>query len=294
MSFFQNPFCEEFRGNWLLGDRQHVITFACKGNAGRGPEMVCCHNNEKTYDLSGNDADGTAKKNLIINFAIDSDMFKNWTSLTVDISGATAAATTPAEVVAALNDDDSFSSWFTANLSPWNKEVNYNKIQITQNQPNSRMKFFIRSGGAETVLQFNAKAGVAELPSYFVRHTVDDTYRWDYTDAQNQLVLLDPGANDVDANVITNAKDANGNSLNLDSSTVQADWQLLQGRSGLFKFSKYTVADAKITAKIEYPAGAKVGDLAKKTEYQYTGDLVSEATEIPYTLTSGDLLTPGP
>jgi hypothetical protein len=32
MTYFQNPFPSEFRGNWVLGDRQHSLTFVCSSN----------------------------------------------------------------------------------------------------------------------------------------------------------------------------------------------------------------------------------------------------------------------
>jgi len=76
---------------------------------------------------------------------------------------------------------------------------------------------------------------------------------------------------------------------------IHADYQILRGRSGLFMFKKQTVdSSSRVTAIIEYPAGALVGDLAKKTTMSYTNSQTSpdKICEVPYTLTSNDFVTP--
>ncbi len=76
---------------------------------------------------------------------------------------------------------------------------------------------------------------------------------------------------------------------------VHADWQLLRGRSGIFTFKKNTVdVSNRITQTIEYPAGALPGDFARKINYSYDGSNTqpTKVTEIPYTLTSSDLIVP--
>jgi hypothetical protein len=78
-------------------------------------------------------------------------------------------------------------------------------------------------------------------------------------------------------------------------SAMKEDWELLRGRVEIFNFKKITVDGSdRITEVIEYPAGALAGDLARKTAYVYTGANTSpdQITQIPYTLTSGDLVTP--
>jgi len=78
-------------------------------------------------------------------------------------------------------------------------------------------------------------------------------------------------------------------------SQVLTDWQLLQGRSGIFNFQNITVDGSnRITKIIEYPAGAKIGDFARKIQYVYSGANTSpsQITEIPYTLLAADLVTP--
>jgi hypothetical protein len=107
------------------------------------------------------------------------------------------------------------------------------------------------------------------------------------------LVFLDVENSDVDAAVVNKAVDGRGQSLNLNASSPVDDYVLLAGRSGQYIFSKITSSGGNISEKIEYHAGAKVGDLAKKTIYgAYTSGVPASIIEIPYVLTSGDLITP--
>jgi hypothetical protein len=122
----------------------------------------------------------------------------------------------------------------------------------------------------------------------------------DRVDGTYALVLLDPsnsgGSSAVDDGVIDNATDNKGNPAGFDSNSTKEDWELVGGRaSGLFTFKKLTIDGSdRITQVIEYPAGAVVGDLARKIQYQYSGanKNPSQVTEIPYILASGDLVTP--
>lgn len=288
MSFYQNPFNADFIGTWVLGDRQYSPDFRVPRNAGRGDEVVISWA-YGPYDLSGNDADGNAKSNLVISFAIND--FKNWADVSINISGATPAATTATEVAAILQANSTFNDYFTA--TSYKEDNGLDRVRIIQKLPALKLRFYIKNGRAEQALKFNARAGVAELPTYFSRHTV--TNRFAYTDAQNALVELTPGTYNVDAAVINNAVDAKGNSLGYSSGTVQADYLLLQGRSGLFTFRKTTLdGSSRPQVTIEYPAGARAGDLAKRITYKYSGatTTVTEYTEEPYKLTSGDIVTP--
>lgn len=297
MSFFQNPFSEEFRGNWVLSDRKYSPSFVCKGNAGRGPELATCKN-LATYNLAGNDSDANDKSVLTITFALDN--VQNWITLTIDVGGDTDSATTPLEIVTALNADTTFASYFKAGPTAATSlgfsgnlitQTGGDTIYIRPNFPNTRFKWFINNTGAETVLGFNAKAGVVEMPTYFTRHTFDAD-KVVFPDSVSQLVLLDPSGSNVDASIIDNAVDAAGRPLGYDSGTVRDDWELLEGKSGLFMFSKIDLDGDNINSIIEYPAGAKAGDLAKKTTYYYTGNQPIQITEEPYTLTDSDLVTP--
>ena len=311
MAYFQNPFPSEFRGNWVLGDRQYSLTFVCPPNNGRSETLVTAWNSPtgspEAYDLSGNDADGGSKAILNLRMSI-SGTFDHWANISVDLTNnsnanispaPTASAMKPHEIVSILNTDPIFSSYFTASLSKSQNGLN-NKIIIRQNQDALRMKFFVLNGQAESVLGFNARAGVAELPNYFSKCKAWGGDMSERIDGTYALVLLDPsnsgGTSSVDNDVVDNAVDQKGVSLNLDSNTKKSDWEFLEGRaSGLFTFQKITVDGSdRITQVIEYPAGSVVGDLARKIQYQYSGSNKnpSKVTEVPYVLASGDLVTP--
>jgi len=284
MSFFQNPFTQDFIAPWLLSDRQYNPDFKCPRNAGRGDEMVVSFG-EAPFNLSGNDGDGDSKAVLTISFALNDT--KNWADLAVTITGSSLSAITLQEVVTSLQANTVFGDYFTARVRT------DNKVEIKQNKPVTSMRFFIKNGRAETVLKFNKLAGVSEMPTFFERHTIDN--RFTYADSQNALILLDDSGSNVDADVIDNAVDNKGVSLGFDHSTVQADWQLIKGKSGIFNFQKITVDGSnRITQIIEYSAGSVAGDLARKINYTYSGANTnpSQITEIPYTLASGDLVTP--
>jgi len=283
MSYFQNPFSQDFIATWLLSDRQYNPDFKCPRNAGRGDEMVVAFG-EALYDLSGNDGNGNSKAVLTISFALNDS--KNWADLAVTISAFSLAATTMEEVVISLRANAVFDDFFTTRIRT------DNKVEIKQKKPVTSMKFFIKNGRAESVLKFNKLAGVAELPSFFNRHSIAN--RFNYTDSQNALILLNTSVVE-DAAVINNAVDEKSVSRGLSSGTVQEDWQLIKGRSGMFKFQKITVDGSnRITQIIEYSAGSLAGDLSKKTAYAYTGANTSpsQITEIPYTLQIVDMINP--
>jgi len=275
MSFFQNPFNEEFRGSIPLGDRQYNLTFSVPANRNQTNGMIAW--NLEPYDLSTYDQ-------FTINFAIDNSEFKNYVSITVDISGATAAATTANEIVTILNANAQFSSWFTAMVVESNKGSHVYRVGIKANT-GKQMRVYIANSGAERILGFNKYAGVAELPSYFSRHTIAN--RFTYADCQACLVELDETDAAVDQPIIVNA--------GFVVADMKEDWELLAGRVGIFDFQKITYDGSdRISTIILYPAGATVGDLGKKTYYQYDGatDRVTQIAETPYVLQSGDLITP--
>jgi hypothetical protein len=292
--FFQNPFNVEFIGTWLLGDRQYSQNFKCAPNAGRGDNIVTSWS-QSPFDLSGVDADASARRNLTIIFAFNNELYKNWSTVTVDIGGTTLAATTASEIVTLLNANTTFSTYFLAELPQ-----NLDRVLIRQTLPVTRFRFYIQNGTAEEALRFNALAGVAELPTYFMRHTVGGTYRFDFADGQNMLVYLNPNAwategDTVAGDVIYHAESSKGISLDLDPTTVREDYELLGGKSGIFNFQKITVDGSdRIEQIIEYPAGAKAGDLGRKINYTYDNgnNNPDEITEIPYTLIAADLITP--
>jgi len=307
MSWFQNPFFEEYLGNWVLGDRQYSLTFKCPRNAGRGESIVVSWN-LPAYDFTGNDADGNPESSLRICTAFNTNI-RQWAEMNVTGTAPTLLlnATTADEVVAALNSDVTFAPMFTASIQSETGEggiappVGNRRVMIRSNFDPTRMKFYIVNGRAEEVLGFNARAGVAELPTYFSRHGVNE---WDdFDDSTGMMVPLDTG-NAVDSAVINDAVNFRGIALNFDSTVTQDDYQLLEGRSGIFNFQKITLTSTtgaltieRIEEIIEYPAGAVVGDLGRKITYAYAGNAdtnlqPTQTTEEPYTLTVGDLVTP--
>lgn len=290
MTFFQNPFAKEFQGYWVLGDRQHSLTFKVPVNAGRGPKLVTAWN-EPTYDLSGNDADGNSADTLVMRFSLRGEA--RWAELSIDIASgaASSSAVTSEEIVSALNGNATFADRFTAQLG--NFDSGKKKVMILSKQDETMITFYIVNGRAEEKLGFNARAGVAEMPTFFSSHTVDNQIAGT-SGSEGAVIELDT-ANTVDANIIDNAVNAAGRSLGFSSSTVQEDYQLLNGRSGLFTFQKITVdVNDRITQIIEYHAGSGAGDMGRKIKYTYTSTNTKpdQITEEPYTLTASDLVTP--
>lgn len=287
MPFFQNPFTADFEGNLVLGDRQHIPKFVVPFNAGRGDEYVTAWV-EGPYNLSGNDGDSNPNNVLKFKFSINN--FKNWTDLSVTISASSLAATTVPEIVTSLEANSTFTSFFNV-YEDEKFPSGTSRLVIRQKKPNHQMRFFVVNGRAEEVIRFNQRAGVAEIPEYFARHTVANL--WNYTDCAGMLVALNTSLN-VDQAVIEEAYDKYGRPLNY-TATEQEDWELLRGRSGSFNFQKITVDGSnRITQIIEYPAGALAGDFARKINYSYTAANTNpdQITEIPYVLQSGDLVTP--
>ncbi len=289
MSFFQNPFTADFEGNWVLADRHHIPKFVLKRNTGRGDEFVQAWT-KGPYNMSGNDTAGNSRNTLVINYSLNDS--RNWAALSINVAtgAASSSAVTAYEIVTRLNADTTFASLFVASIEQF--EDKSPRVSIRQRKPFVQFKFYISNGRAEEAMTFNARAGVGELPSYFARHTIAN--RFTYTDSAAMLIALNT-ANAVDQAVITNAVDNRGTNLGLVYSDPQLDYELLKGRSGLFQFTKGPSANAvsTTTTVITYPAGAVIGDLAKKTVTQYDASTVIVAQyEIPYTLTNSDLVTP--
>ncbi len=290
MSFFQNVFTSDFEGNWVLGDRQHIPKFVVRRNFGRGDESVSAWI-EGPYNFSGNDADGNSCATIEIVYALLNP--RNWATLSVStVTGAAnTAAVTPEELAASLNANTTFAERFVAQLGVF--PSGSRRVEIRQKKPVTEFRFYIKNGLGEEKIGFNARAGVAELPTYFARHTMAN--RFTFEDCQNCLILLNPAGSTVDLNLINAAVDQRGVSLGYSGSTVKGDWQLLEGKSGLFEFQKGPGA-APINdtdTVILYPAGAQVGDLAQKivTQKNNGGEIVAKFT-IPYTLEASDLVTP--
>lgn len=286
--FFQNLLSQEFRGNWVLGDRQYVIEFVCPANQNSSNYQLAW--NGEPYDLS-------VYNMLTLNYAWDID-FKNYSSLSVNVAGAVPGATLASEVVTKLNANAIFAEMFLAQIKPIyglggqepfvHDVPNTNTVIIVPKlgRIKQTIRLWITNAGAEQLLRFNKKAGVTEMPLYMNRHTIAN--RFTFPDSQGCLVLLDEADAVVDIPIIEQA--------GFDPSDMLADWELLAGRaSSLFTFKKLTIDGSnRITQIIEYPAGAVVGGFARKIQYVYSGGNTnpSQITEIPYVLTSGDLVTP--
>lgn len=278
MPFFQNCFMQEFRGSCAFGDRQYSLTFSVPANQNQSQAMIAW--NLEPYDFSVYD-------DFVINFSIDANnSFKAFTAISVNVAGATPGVTLANEVVALLNADVEFSSWFIASVVnngvPGNPQ---NRVGIRAKNDRQAIRVYITNAGAEQKLGFNKKAGVAELPTYYSRHTIENRYV--FPDGLAALVQLDETDSTVDQPIITNA--------GFDYSAMKEDWQLLAGRVGIFTFQKITVDGSdRITEIIEYSAGSGVGDMARKIAYTYTGANKNpdQITEIPFTLESGDLISP--
>jgi hypothetical protein len=276
MPFYQNVFDNDFIGHLLLEDRQYVLDFKVPAN--KNKTIYAYAWAVPPYNTVGNTS-------LTINYSIDAGA--TWYAFSVNVGSGSAK--TPADIAAALNADSNFTNLFTAQAVQL-KDQSYRLMFQANSTQRERFKFYISNTGAETVLRFNQMAGVAELPNYFDRHTIanfiahgpggDNTY----PDSQGCLVKL---TTPTDNFYISAA--------GLDPTVTQADWQLLRGRSRAFMFHKNTIDGSnRITQTIEYPAGAKAGDLAKKITYTYSGTNTNpdQMGEVPYVLTSGDLITP--
>jgi hypothetical protein len=187
MSFFQNVFDIEYYGCWMYGDDVSMsFSFKVPGNK-NGAEAAICWNTE-TYNLS-------SVNTLTFNYAIDKD-FKNFSSFSVNVAGATASATKAEEIVAILNANTSFTPWFTASVytNKSNKQV---LIKTKKNK--SEFRWYISNSGAETILGFNKKAGIADIPKYFQKHTIANRFSND--DANPFLIRL---THDITGNTVAN------------------------------------------------------------------------------------------
>ncbi len=278
MPFFQNVFDNDFLGHLLLDDRQFILDYKVPANINKSIYQFAWA--DPPYNTVGNTT-------LTINYSIDSG--KSFYVLNLTLSSGTAK--TADDLAADLNAIANFTSLFEAKVIVNN--VGIRRLLIQARLQREIFRCYISNTSAETILRFNAKAGVAELPSYFDRHSIAN-YRDHgpggdniYPDSLGLLIKL---TQPTDNYYITNA------GL---STTAQKDWQLLRGRAqGSFKFQNIATDSGngnRITSIVEYPAGAKAGDLARKIEYSYDGSNSTSQPnyifECPYVLASSDLTT---
>lgn len=275
MPFFQNPFDSSFTGSWLLGDREFT-NFNLKGNVNRADATMAFVGGP--YDLSTLDT-------LTIKHSFD---MINYATLEINIAGATPSATQASEIVEKLNADSTFSGHLEARvgaLGPQRDTKSTVVFRIKESNRANKIRFYIANTGAEQKLQFNKKAPIGELPTYFNRHAIGGGRN--FPDSVNMLLLLDPNE-PYDASLI-NATPG------LDASDPREDYELLKGKNVSFMFKKLTYdGSSRLISSLEYQAGSQVGDLAVLIQYQYAGAATnpSVVTEIPHILESGDMVTP--
>lgn len=271
--FFQNLFDQEFRGTLFADDRQYTLNFNVRANSNRSDLMMAWRH--EPYDMSTHNT-------LTLNYAMDFAS-PNFASLAINVAGGTPAATRAYEVVNALNANAVFAALFQASLS---KVDGGETVLIRSLRPKTTIRAYISNTSAERVMRFNLKAPVAELPAYFERHTIAQAAT--YPDLGTGLLIKLDTAVAADQEVITYG--------GFDYTAPKADWQLLLGRAGsAYIFEKMAHdGSGRLTSVIKYPAGARAGDMAKKTTYTYTGanTYPDQQAEIPYILQTGDLITP--
>lgn len=264
MPYFQNVSSSEFIGVYVISDRKYSKDYRIKANPNTSMLM---RSQAGPFDLSTTNL-------FVIKYSPDAG--NNWYPITITLTSGSAQ--TSADVCNDLNLDSNFSTMFSAS------DQNGCVLIRALTSANHTFRAYIpnianpadASTSAEKELLFNFKAPVMEMPSYFSRYAIGN---------MPGALLVQLTQSDENF-VITNA------GL---STTPKADWQFLEGTSGLFTFKKQTVDGSdRVTAIIEYPCGAKAGDLGKKTTFTYSGGNTSPSTiaEIPYTLASGDLITP--
>lgn len=282
MPFYQNLFDQEFRANWVLGGggtsfhNTQIMTFNVKPNVNKSHVMRTW--NVEPYDLS-------AGAVLTLNYAYDANQ-KLFAALDITIVAANMAAVKASEIVASLNGNAIFAEMYTARVTGAKTGTMIPPFTVLVESLNKKpnLKTFISNTSAEIGLKFNRKAPVAELPTYFERHTIEN--RFNYPDALGAVIRLDE-SDPVDQDVITEA--------GFDFLSMQEDWQLLSGSSGIFQFQKFTYdGSGRVTEVIEYPAGSEEGDLGKRTSYSYTGanTYPDQITSMPHTIVTADLVIP--
>lgn len=264
MPYFQNVSNSEFIGVYVVSDRKYSKDYRVKPNQNTSALMV---SQAGPFDLT------TAN---LFGIKYSPNAGTDWYQVSVTLTSGSAR--TAMNVADDLNTNTSFAAMFGASVSGDRlviRAVNHMNHNFRAYIPNLADPLDA-STSAEQKLKFNLKAPVAEMPSYFSRYAIGN---------MPGALLVELTQPDEDF-VITNA------GL---STTPKEDWEFLEGTSGLFTFKKQTVdSSSRVTQIIEYPCGARAGDLAKKINMTYSGAKTQpdNITEIPYTLESGDLITP--
>jgi len=257
----------------IYADRQYNISWNIPGNVNRSDLTICWV--QGPYNLVGNNV-------LTINFSllfVDNPQAQKYYSA-IDITLPSSASVTAQTIIDALNANPQFFNWFEA--LPYGKPNGApTQVMIRSRPGRLGIRFYFSNTGAETIMRFNQKAPVRPLPSYYMRHTIENAPV--YSDSVGMLIYLDPD-DPVDAEIITNA--------GYDPTYVAPDWELLGGRAEDFKFELNEIdGSGRITETIEFFAGGEAGDMARKTYFVYTGanTTPSQTYQIPYVLTYVDV-----
>jgi hypothetical protein len=283
MPFYMNPFNQEYKGlfpqvdNFAFG--KSLITFTVPNNKNNSTAMIAW--NTEPYDFS-------SLTDLTINYAVDVEL-QGFSALTIDVSGATAAATTALEVATALNANSTFDTWFKAvaqNVTENNGSAPTQSVLITSKKQQTQIKAYMSNSGAESLLGFNKNAGIAELPTTFSK---DNIVNYHNANSAGQLIELDGTDTAIDRPIIRDFLD-NQAWANTD---LLEDWQMLEGRGGRFVFQIATNdVNGHATEIITWSAGAVAGDMAVRTIQVWgaAADILpDEKYEVPHVLTSSDV-----
>ena len=279
MPFFQNVYNFEFRGSLFGSDRQYQTTWNVSGNTNRPDYMV--NKQVGPYDLSapGNNV-------LTMYYAYDPSLL-GYSPLNITITGANMSAVTAAEVASSLNSNAIFNTMFQASVFSsqyYQFAPSSVLIKYTKNAGGGHFRAYIENTGAETILQYNRSAPIRELPTYFTRWDMQERFQFP-TLGPDRLILLDPATNPYEAQLIQ--------WQGMDPNAPLADWQLMRGTNDAYFFYNTVYnTSGQLTEELKYYAGATVGDAAKKTYYLYSGTTLCAKLETPYTLQSGDLISP--
>ena len=175
MPFFMNILDQQFIGVLLLSDRQLSLNFKVGPNVTGGGSNFMSKTFEP-YNLTGNTT-------LTINYSFDAGVTYTRYSFTISGSVVNIAAAKAAEIVTGMNADPTFSALYTAFVRPDGRGGNW----VTFRPIKSREKFktYVSNTSAESILRFNFRAGVAELPSYFRRHAIPTNSSGTITAATN-------------------------------------------------------------------------------------------------------------
>lgn len=209
MTFFQNLF-GDYEGVWGAGDEKgyslNVVrqNFKIKGNQNSPEKFIAW--NEGPFDLTG-------IENLTINFSLFPD-FNNYYSIVVDVSGATASATTVFEVKDNLNADASFANYFTASIITNRPDSDVQRVAITPKRPVTAMHFYVSNDGAESALRFNKKTSVADTPSYLEKDTIENR---NLPGSLGQLIRL---SHTIESNTVASETEVTSTSHNLSTGDI--------------------------------------------------------------------------